>query len=241
MTRITEVCGAAFIVLGLLRVFLTVRGRRSVVIGKAEDGTTVSVRKDGGVRELVLARAGTELVQSRSDGGGYVREFHRAMRVTPRPQRILFLGGGACIGPMQFEARYADATIDVVESSPLVVEAAKRYFGFRETARLKLHIADARAFLATAAQDGATRSYDLVILDIYDAHGIPPDTATAEFFASIRAVLRSGGTLVANLIRPADKGILATVKEVFPAIDVQDVTDENALVFASVAAPVTAA
>lgn len=229
MTRITEVCGAAIIVLGLLRVFLTLRKPRVVVLGKTEDGTTVSVRSDGPVRELVLARGETELVQSRSDGGGYVRELQRAMRVTPRPKRILFLGGGACVGPTQFERRYADATIDVVESSSLVVDAAKRYFDFRETERLKLHVADARAFLATCAPG----TYDLVILDIYDAQGIPPETATAEFFASIRAVLAGGGTLVANLIRPPDAAILATLRGVFTTIDVEDVTAENALVFAS--------
>lgn len=223
----TAVSGAAFIVLALLRVWLTMRGRRVVRMGKLADGTEVLVRRNGAMRELVLAHGRDELVQSRSDGSGYVREFHRAMRTNPRPGRVLFLGGGACVAPMQFERRYADAFIDVVEKEPLVAEAARSHFDFRESERLKLHVADARDFLAGASP------YDLVIVDLYDAHGIPPELATTDFFGSIRKILRPGGTLVANLIRPPDAGILAALGAAFPgrAVDVQEVTQENALVF----------
>lgn len=227
VTRITAVCGAAFVALALFRIWLTVRGRRFVRVGELADGTEVIVRRVDGVRELVLARGREELVQSRSDGGGYVREFHRAMRTTPRPRRVLFLGGGAGVGPMQFERRYADVAIDVVEKEPLVVEAAKRHFDFRETDRLKLHVADARDFLARASP------YDLVILDLYDARGIPPEVSTREFFASIRQVLGPGGALVANLVRPPDEAVLDALRAAFAgaALDVQEVTEENALVF----------
>jgi spermidine synthase len=225
----TAVCGAAIIVLGLFRIWLTMRGRRVLRVGELADGTEVIVRREGSMRELVLVHGQDELVQSRSDGSGYVREFHRAMRTTPRPQRILFLGGGACVGPTQFARRYADATIDVVEREELVAEAAKRHFDFRETDRLKLHIEDVREFLPKASP------YDLIILDIYDAHGIPPSLTTTEFFASVRAVIAPGGTLVANLLRPAEPAILDALRAAFPdaPLDVQDVSEENTLVFAA--------
>ena len=230
MTSTTNaVCVAAIVLLALFRIYLTMRKRKVVRIGELADGTEVYVRREGAVRELVLTHGEDELVQSRSDGSGYVKEFHRAMRATPKPQRILFLGGGACIGPMSFEKRYADATIDVVEREELIAEAAKKHFDFRETERMKLHVEDVREFLPKA------QPYDLVILDLYDARGIPPSLTTPEFFATVRAVVSPGGTLVANLFRPADQTILDAIAAAFPdcPLDVQDVTADNALVFAA--------
>lgn len=226
MTRITAVSAAAFVVLALLRVWLTVRGRRFVRVGTLADGTDVIVRREGAVKELVLARGADELVQSRSDGSGYVREFHRAMRRTPRPSRVLFLGGGAGVGPMQFERRYADVTIDVVEKEPLVAEAARRHFGFQESERLRLHVEDARDFLARGG------AWDLVLVDLYDARGIPPELGTAAFFEGVRAVVAPGGVVLANLIRPPDPAVLGALREAFAdrSISVDEVTEENALV-----------
>lgn len=223
------VCGAAIVALATFRIYLTMRKRRVVRVGDLGDGTEVYVRREGGVRELVFVHGDDELVQSRSDGSGYVREFHRAMRKTPRPARILFLGGGACVGPMQFAQRYTDVTIDVVEREELIAEVAKKHFDFRETDRMKLHVEDVREFLPKA------QPYDLVILDLYDARGIPPSLTTAEFFASVRAVVSPGGTLVANLFRPVDKPILDAIGAAFPdaPLDVQEVTSDNALVFAA--------
>lgn len=223
------VCTAAIVVLALFRIYLTMRKGRVIRMGALADGTQVVVRREGALRELVLVHGDDELVQSRSDGGGYVREFHRAMRTTPRPQRILFLGGGACVGPSQFAKRYDDVTIDVVESEEIVAEAAKRHFDFKETDKLKLHVTDARDFLAECG------SYDLVILDIYDARGIPSGLTSTEFFASVRARIAPGGTLVANVFRPADPALLDAIRAAFPdaPLDVQDVTEDNALVFAA--------
>lgn len=220
--------GVALAALVALRVWLAWRSRRWSV--GERDGQAVIVRRRGRFLELVLARDGHELVQSRQDrrsplssGPSYVDGLHVAMLLDPRPRRVLFLGGGACVGPRQFEAAYPDVELDVVELDPLVIAAANRWFGLRITKRLSVHAADARKFVS----ENAFGPYDLVVLDAYDASGIPATLTTPDFFASVRAALSPGGALVVNVARrpeargaPLDReddgaGILLTIREAF--------------------------
>jgi spermidine synthase len=213
--------GVAALLLAGLRLWLAWRSRRWVV--GERNGTTVVVRRRGKFLELVLVRDGRELVQSRQERGnelgsgrGYVDGLHVGMLLAPRPERVLFLGGGACIGPRQFEAAYPDASIDVVENDPLVIAAANRHFGFRITRRVAMHAADARKFVT----QNTFGPYDLVVLDVYDALGIPAPLATPEFFTDIRHALGDNGALVVNLIRRPEvneASLLAAITEAFPA------------------------
>ena len=194
MNAAITAAGAAILLLGAVRGWLAFRTRK---VG-AWNGTEVIVRRRGRFRELVLARGDDALVQSRQDvhdplsaGDAYIEGFH--LGVSPGARRALFLGGGAMIGPRQFEFRYPEMTIDVVENNPVVVEAATRYFGFETSHRLALHLDDAASFVADAAR------YDVIVLDVYDAHGVPAELMNAEFCAALRRISNDDGTLVVNL------------------------------------------
>ncbi len=212
--------GAAALGLGGLRLWLAWRSRQWTV--GERNGTTVVVRRRGSFLELVLRRGDEELVQSRQvrgdplgAGPGYVDGLHVGMLLDPRPERVLFLGGGACIGPRQFEAAYENATVDVVENNPLVIAAANRWFGFRITKRVSLHATDAWKFV----RDKTFGPYDLAIVDVYDASGMPAELTTAEFFSSVRGALTAKGAIVVNLIRGSgldEPSLLRAVREAFP-------------------------
>jgi spermidine synthase len=226
--------GFAFAFLAAIRIWLTVHNRRWL-IGKQRDGTDVIVRRGVGGLELVLRDGTASLVQSRSSGGGYVDWLHAPMLLEPRPACVLFLGGGAGIAPRQFEKKYPDVTMDVVEKEPLVIAAAAQHFGLKPTRRLSLHTADAIAFVESAPD----AAYDAVVLDCYDAHGIPPLLTREEFFRGIRRVLKETGSFVANLIKDSEAArdaSLAAIRAVFPNTQTFELA-ENTIVVAAPAIP----
>ena len=233
MAHAPLIAGIAFVLLLTLRIYLGWQRRRWRVVGRRGEDLFV-IRKRGGFRELLIVSPTHEQVQSRQDprnelssGQSYVDGFHVAMLDRPGARRVLFLGGGACVGPRQFAAAYPDAKIDVVESEPLVVATAKEHFGLVPDDRLAVHVEDARTFLATASP------YDVIVIDTYDAYRMPGHLVTKEFFAEVRAKLADGGAVVVNLVGsahrtlvPAILGGLASAFEGWP-IGVFEVPDES--------------
>lgn len=219
----------------ILRAGLWWRGRIRVV--GERDGTRILVRG----RTLLLARGERALVQSRP-GPGYVEGLHVGMLVRPQPRRVLFLGGGAFVGPRQFVEAYPEALLDVVELEPLVVRTAERHFGLRPTPRLRVHVGDAAAFVRASRP----AAYDLVVHDVYDAVGMPVSVTTAAFFADLARVLAPGGALVVNAIRQLDgDALVAAIQRALPehAIATYDVPghpSENALILAAPELPTEA-
>jgi spermidine synthase len=123
----------------------------------------------------------------------YVRIAALGLAMAQRSERVLMvgLGGGSFV---RLAARaWPDAEIDSVELDPVVVEAARRYFGVAPSQRHRIHVADAAEFLAQGE-----RRFDLVFLDTYGSDGLPPRLASEAYFASAVARLRPGGVVVAN-------------------------------------------
>jgi spermidine synthase len=229
---------------GLFALRTVVSRRAERVIGRS-GGDSIVLRRRRGFRELVFVNGDVELVQSRQDlrdplrsGWAYVDGLHAGMLVVDAPRRVLFLGGGAGLGPMQFEALYTDATIDVVEKEQVVVDVAKRHFGLRASPRVRVRVADAREVVTGCAP----AEYDVVVLDAYGAYALPAALATTEFFELVRRVLTPRGVLVLNVIGDLDapraiaRRVLATLAAafdgfevaVFPVGEPKDAADEAA-------------
>ena len=62
-------------------------------------------------------------------------------------KRVLVLGLGGGAVPLYLARSLPDATVDSVEVDPGVIEAAKKYFGLRETERFHLIESDGRIYL----------------------------------------------------------------------------------------------
>ena len=130
---------------------------------------------------------------------------------------VLCIGLGVGIVPMDFARQ--GARVDVVEINPAVVPVAVRFFGL-QTNQLNLTLDDGRHFL-----NRCRKQYDAVVLDAFLGDSSPSHLMTREAFASIRRVLRPGGTLVINSFGNLEEGkdffvasLNKTLKAVFQVV-----------------------
>lgn len=144
----------------------------------------------------------------------------------------LCIGLGVGIVPMDL-ARHG-AQVDVVEINPAVVPVAQQFFGL-EPEKLHITIDDGRHFL-----NRCRKQYDTVILDAFLGDSSPSHLLTHEAFASIRQVLRPGGTLVINSFANLSPGrdfftasLSRTLKSVFPGVRIHYSTTGAAFFVAS--------
>jgi predicted membrane-bound spermidine synthase len=155
------------------------------------------------------------------------------MLVPAKRALVLGMGGGESIRSMRVSAPSIE--IDAVEIDPRVVEAASRFFDVDVSSdpRLRVHVMDARRFLA---QDRGT--YDLVQLDVYQGGPyVPFHLVTEENFRLARARMSDDALLMMNVYDRSADGALrqrlaATLRRVFPSVRVGQTGAGNFMLFA---------
>jgi len=189
---------------------------------KVSPFTTVVVTRDGPFRILRFRGPEGDVEQSRCDQRHPLHLYHEYSRMQlvgllygPPPERVLVVGLGGASLPKALAAAVPGVTVDSVEIDPVVAEAARRFFFYREGPRVRTFVEDARTFAARTAD-----RYDLVFLDAFAGDEIPYPLRTREFYLQVRGLLAPGGRVVANLMRrselyPRDR---ATFASVFPAV-----------------------
>jgi spermidine synthase len=152
----------------------------------------------------------------------YLRAMLVGMALAEEPQRILVVGLGGGSLPRFIHKHYPQVTIDVVDIDPDVVKVAKRFFGFREDATLRAHVADGRRFI----EETRVR-YDVIFLDAYGSENIPYHLATREFLDGVRRALGPKGIVVGNIwsraSNPLHDSMVRTYQEVFDELYLLDV------------------
>ena len=153
--------------------------------------------------------------------------YARTMTVaTIYPQEIkrvlmLGLGGGAIL---TYLGRFLpESKFDTVELDPGVIDAAKKYFGVRETSRSRLIDGDGRVFLRRHS-----KPYDIIIVDAFTGSYIPFHLMTKEFYGLMRDRLSPNGVAAFNIL-PGTKlydSNLRTLKTVFDRIDLYYTRDD---------------
>lgn len=151
----------------------------------------------------------------------YTHYFHLGPIFQPEAQRALFVGLGGGSVPKNFRRDYPELSMDVAELDPQVIHVAKTYFGVKPDANLKLHAADGRLFIRSAAKEN--RRYDLAFLDAYYADSIPFHLTTVEFLKELKSALNSDAVVVSNIIGSLSgphsklfRSMLRSFQDVFP-------------------------
>ena len=192
-----------------------------IVFQQQSKFSTVFVVDEGPYRYLRFnqPRGDDQSMQDRRDPASVPMEYVRFMalgllHMSAEPGRTLLIGLGGGTFPSLLHRLYPAITIDVVEIDPLVLDVAQRFFGFTTDPRLRVHIADGRAYVS-----GAEARYDQVVIDAYSGDGIPSHLMTLEFFQAVRACLLPKGLVVANVSandKAEERDLLATMAAVYP-------------------------
>lgn len=186
----------------------------------------VHVEQKGSVRLLYVGRK--DVIQTRMDMRHPARllsPYLQCMVVAlgffaePRKElrRVAMIGLGGGAWTRFFHARRPRLVFHSVDIDPLVVAIARRFFGVRDTATYRSYAMDGRRFLREAK-----RSYDLIVLDAFDAAAnVPRQLVSVEFFRLIRRRLSPHGVVAINFLvhsRHVYSALVRTVRSVFPAV-----------------------
>ncbi|MEM7254203.1 MAG: fused MFS/spermidine synthase [Pseudomonadota bacterium] len=129
----------------------------------------------------------------------------------PAPQRILMLGLGAGSWLRHFAAVEPTTHLTVIENSDAIIQAARNHF----------HITHERSVIQRDAYDficNHESTYDLILVDVFDADGMPEWLNDHQFLSALRARLSSGGAVSINTMPDAKEtlaAILVGLKETF--------------------------
>ncbi len=88
----------------------------------------------------------------------------------------------------------------MVEREARVIELARTWYDLDEIPGLSVHIADG----ATFVEGAASASWDIVVIDAFDANESTEALLNPRFFSAVRRSLRGGGALVVNVIGTLD-------------------------------------
>ncbi|WP_165044321.1 spermidine synthase [Adlercreutzia sp. ZJ138] len=119
---------------------------------------------------------------------------------------VLMIGGGGCAWPKHVLMGRPDVHVDVVESDPVIIDVAKRYFYVDELVRVlceregssdrfRLINDDGLAYLA-----GCEQRYDAIVNDAFSGKAAAADLASAMGIRAVKNRLNPGGLYLVNVV-----------------------------------------
>jgi spermidine synthase len=154
----------------------------------------------------------------------YARVVPVGMVIAEKPRRALMIGLGGGTVPIFLHKHFPDMAIDVVDIDPVVVEVARKFFGFRDDETLRAHVGDGRRFIETCRDP-----YDIIFLDAFSSENIPRHLATREFLQAVRKALTPQGIVVGNIWGRGSNvlydAMALTYLDVFEEVYIFDVPD----------------
>ena len=156
------------------------------------------VSTEGDRRTLAFTPGDIQSEMRLSQPSALVLAYARAMMcfalLVPRPRHIVMVGLGGGSFAKFCHRHFPWARITVLEVRADVIALRTLFQVPPDDARLRVLHCDAAAWLAHQAG-----SADVLLLDGFDAAGLPPALSSAGFYADCRRVLRPGGVLVVNI------------------------------------------
>ena len=166
---------------------------------------------DGRIR--VLEVAGTYQSATYTDDRwceppfAYLRAFSCVFRGTRPARSILMLGGGGFAFPRHVIRDHPEATIEVAEIDPAIIELAHTHFFLdrledeyqaESSGRLRISCTDALVTLVRAHDAG--RTYDAIINDVFQAESTPAGLSGESAARLVASLLAPGGLYVVNMV-----------------------------------------
>ena len=163
---------------------------------------------------------------------GYTRTMMGFLLFRPSPRRISLIGlGGGSLAKYCYR-HLPNTTIAAVEINPEVIALRDQFHLPRDDARFSVICADGADYVARRDQRP-----DVMLIDGFDADGVPANLASRAFYEVCRRRLSDDGMLVANLVtdEPDFHRYLRSLARVFGrsiAVAPSEGSDYNVTVFA---------
>lgn len=125
----------------------------------------------------------------------YTRAMMAFQLFQPHPAHILIVGLGGGSLSKYCHRRFPDALVTTIEIDERVIALRDQFHIPDDSDRFRVIHADAATHLALR-RDTA----DAILLDGFDAFGLPDSLSSQSFYNDCHAALREGGVLVANLL-----------------------------------------
>ncbi|MFL9941932.1 fused MFS/spermidine synthase [Paraburkholderia graminis] len=157
------------------------------------------VREGLRTRSLCFDALGIQSSMRRKDPFELVLSYTRAMMsfqlFHPAPRDILIVGlGGGSLSKYCFH-KFPSARVTSVEIDEKVIALREQFFIPPESERFRIVHADAAGYLSDKVGFA-----DVILLDGFDASGLPASLSSQYFYDCCHAALRDEGVLVANLL-----------------------------------------
>ncbi|XP_058396047.1 eEF1A lysine and N-terminal methyltransferase [Diceros bicornis minor] len=158
---------------------------------------------------------------------------------TPLALLVVGLGGGSL--PLFVHDHFPKSCIDAVEIDPSMLKVATQWFGFSQSDRMKVHIADGLDYITSLAGEEVRPHYDVIMFDVDSKDPTlgmscpPPAFVDQPFLQKVKSILTPEGVFILNLVC-RDLGlkdsVLAGLKAVFPLLYVRQIEGEvNEILF----------
>jgi spermidine synthase len=184
---------------------------------RARKLASVEVSEAGGLRTLHLGGPAIQSAMRLASPDALALAYTRAMMAfllfEPAPRELLMVGlGGGSIARF-VHARLPRTRLTVIELNPLVVAAARTFFGLPpDDDRLEVVVADAARYVPRRR-----RLYDVLLLDAFNDGRSVPALARRAFYEVCANALGPRGILVVNFIADEEHvdAYLARIERVF--------------------------
>ena len=156
----------------------------------------VRTRRGRRTLEFVPGDIQSEMLLARPDALvlAYLRAMMGFILFMPSPRRIVMVGlGGGALAKF-CHRHFPDAHITVIELRADVIALRDAFHVPPDSERFAVVHGDAAEWLAAHPA-----SADVLLVDGFDADGLPPGLADMPFYTDCRRALRPGGVLVANV------------------------------------------
>ena len=160
---------------------------------------------ENGLTQNVISKEGKPL-------SAYAYNLVNFAKFSTNPKSALILGLGGGEVPRMLNSKGMEVT--VVDINPNNLRAAKEFFHYKPN-NTKIIFEDARIFVKNCFNE-----HDIVILDLFQADGMPEHVMTKEFFEDVKTCLNSNGILISNIFIETNNDatkmpLLATIYKVF--------------------------
>ena len=117
----------------------------------------------------------------------YTRYMTLGVAYPPKAERIVEIGLGGGRTVSYLKGAMPDTAILAVEIDKDVVDLARKYFKFAESATLRAVVADGRSYLMRDSE-----KWDVILIDAYRGPFVPFHLLTREFYTLVKSRLESG-------------------------------------------------